>query len=126
MLGLRAEHDRNFSIARLESSFARNSKFADNLKGRFFVAGISGSFQNYDRQVKEIKSKVIRPPRYDHQPVLERKQREDLRKEAEQLIELEQKLAEVNCLPLIIISKVILIYTLFNISIATTTKDSKT
>lgn len=96
MLGLRVENERQFTdISRLQGSFRKSSKFANALRGKFYVSGISGSFQKYDRNEKEVVQKPSRPPKYNHQPVIEKHQQQELMKEAQKLIELEEKLAEV-------------------------------
>lgn len=94
------ERDKQFSgLSNLQQgSFRRTSKFANALSGRFFVSGISGSFQKSDKEaaVKPPPTKVVK---YNCQPVLERNQQDELLKEAQKLMELEEKLAEVRPLP---------------------------
>ncbi len=94
MLGIRPDQDQFY----LSSNTKRSSQFASKLNGRFFVSGISGSFQKYKRQLLEEKGEYEKPPRpykYNYQPVLERHQREEMRRDAERLLELEEKLKEI-------------------------------
>jgi len=104
MLGLRAESEQKhlYSLTN-QNQHKRSYKFAESLNGRFFVMGVSGGFEKYSRgQLPQKKNNEQQPqqieqpkPKYDHQPVLERYQREELRKEAQRLMELEEKLFEV-------------------------------
>jgi hypothetical protein len=95
MLGLNVDIDQqNSDISKLQSSYRRTSKFAAKLHGRFFV---SGSFNKRDQITKEKIIKLPKLIKYNCQPVLEKNQREELRKEALKLIELEEKLAEASC-----------------------------
>lgn len=99
MLGLRPDSDQHhLHSIRSSGAFRRSSKFADRLSGRFFVSGVSGSFQKHTKQIHELANKdkdAIKPYKYSYQPVLEKHQREELRQDAEKLIELEEKLQEV-------------------------------
>lgn len=94
MLGLRVDSEQYLQNA---NQHKKTYRFAERLNGRFFVSGISGGFEKYE---KLKNGSDIAPPikkiKYSYQPVLERAQREEFRKEAEKLLELEEKLAEVN------------------------------
>jgi hypothetical protein len=94
MLGLRFEADQN--QGGIPGHYKKTYRFAEKLHGRFFISGISGGFEKYTKEV--LKKGDTLPPKkqkYDYQPVLEKHQREELRKEAERLMELEVKLKEV-------------------------------
>ena len=106
MLGLRPDTDQVYynNLSKHQPQFNKSSKFATRLNGRFFVAGVSGSFQKHRQQLLEqqaiqnnqpLPSKKDLIPKYTYQPVLEKHQREELRKEAERLLELEEKLNEL-------------------------------
>lgn len=99
MLGLRPDSDQHhLNGFQSNSAYKRSSKFAERLSGRFFVSGISGSFQKHSKQLVELANKdkpIDKFIKYTYQPVLEKHQREELRKDAERLIELEEKLQEV-------------------------------
>jgi hypothetical protein len=76
----------------------RSHKFAEKLSGRFFVAGVSGSFQKHRKQqlgIEDSNDAIPRPEKYVYQPVLEKRQKELLQNEALALIEMEEKLSEV-------------------------------
>lgn len=106
MLGIRPDTEQHY-LENLQANnghkFGRSSKFASRLNGRFFVSGITGSFAKHKKRLEElaqennedlkVSKKLIK---YNYQPVLEKHQREELRKEAQQLLEMEEKLQEVN------------------------------
>ena len=94
MLGIRPDSDQFF----LNHTAKRSQSFANRYTGRFFVSGVSGGFAKYQKQQDEGKEGYEKPPKpykYTYQPVLERNQREELRRDAERLMELEEKLAEI-------------------------------
>lgn len=96
MLGLRADADQFLQQAQNGNGHKKSYRFAERLNGRFFVSGISGGFEKYHKM--KTGADLAPPPKkpqYNYQPVLEKAQREELRKEAEKLLELEEKLAEV-------------------------------
>lgn len=97
MLGLRQDADQYLQQARNEHGFKKSYRFAERLNGRFFVSGISGGFEKYSKlkHANDLAPAPEKKPKYDYQPVLEKAQREELRREAEKLLELEEKLAEV-------------------------------
>lgn len=109
MLGLTVEND-PFVLSMKNGGgapmFKRSSKFATRLAGRFFVSGVSGSFAKHAKFLEELRRKENQEEarikianekkiKYDYQPVLEKHQREELKKEAAKLLELEEKLREV-------------------------------
>ena len=108
-MGLRVDSDPYFSsLNKNAQQFKKSSRFANNLSGRFFVSGISGGFEKHKKLLATIKDQetknenaenqgVLKTKRilYNHQPVLERHQREEMRKDAVRLLELEEKLLEV-------------------------------
>lgn len=97
MLGLRADSEQYRNQAQGQARYNKSYRFAERLHGRFFVSGISGGFEKYSKE-KHLPDAPPPPeqrPKYSYQPVLEKAQREELRREAEKLIELEEKLAEV-------------------------------
>jgi hypothetical protein len=48
--------------------------------GRFNVAGVSGSFSKHARQLQATDKKYLRQKVYTHEPVLEKAQKEELRR----------------------------------------------
>jgi hypothetical protein len=97
MLGLRQETDQPTIRLGVPSEHKRTSKFAERLHGRFFVAGVTGSFEKYSKFLKELEDKQ---KRIDNQNIsdaalLDKKLRDELKKEAKKLLEMEQKLNEV-------------------------------
>ncbi len=96
MIGLRPENDS--SLRKLGAAGNKRSyKFAERLTDRFFVSGISGSFQKHHKQYvsdscQDDKSEM---KFYIRQPLLERNQISALRQEAEELLQMEEKLFEV-------------------------------
>ncbi|RYG63819.1 hypothetical protein EON64_15195, partial [archaeon] len=100
------ENDRqNSDISKLNGNFRRTSKFASQLRDRFFVSGVTGGFLKHEAETKD-KDKdsdkevaagrlSAKQKRYDYQPVIERNQRLELQREAAKLIELEEKLQEI-------------------------------
>ncbi|KAJ1439674.1 hypothetical protein B484DRAFT_443855, partial [Ochromonadaceae sp. CCMP2298] len=101
MIGLRAENDRSSksfftNAAQGGVSNRRSYRFAERYGGRFFVSGVSGSFSKHARQLQATEKKYLRPaPAYQYEPVLERHQKEELRREAVRLLEMEEQLAEL-------------------------------
>ncbi len=85
------------SDPRFAPSHNKSTRFAESLSGKFFVPGISGSFQKYDKQLQmlseEGKERKLKGRAPSH---LELKTQEELRKDTERLAELEKQLNEVS------------------------------
>lgn len=100
MHGLRPEHDRAFA-AKLsgEHSHGKSYQFANRLTGRFFVSGISGSFQKHRKMLDaanvSASAKKDLLSQYQDAPFIDKQRKEQLRKEAEKLLEMEEKIKEV-------------------------------
>lgn len=73
----------------------RSYKFAEKLTGRFFVSGVSGSFQKYNKFLNRIEEKEAKE-KYTYAPVMEKHRKEELKMEAQRLMEIEEKLNEVS------------------------------
>jgi hypothetical protein len=100
MMGLTVENDRGtansfFSVANNRKTY----RFAERYNGRFFVSGISGSFGKYTKQLKETDKKYLKnqtnEKKYTFQPILEKHQKEELRRDAQRLLEMEEQLAQL-------------------------------
>jgi hypothetical protein len=90
MIGLRLDND--------QVQKKRTYRFAEKLNGRFFVSGVSGSFQKYSKflqKMEERDEKVEKIEKYVYAPVMERHRKEELKREAQRLMEIEEKLNEV-------------------------------
>mmetsp|Transcript_31140 Transcript_31140/g.42836 ORF Transcript_31140/g.42836 Transcript_31140/m.42836 type:complete len:1326 (+) Transcript_31140:52-4029(+) len=76
-------------------SNGKSYRFAGKLSGRFFVSGISGGFDKL--KIQNLKSDTTEKPSnsFVQAPFLERRQREELKKEAQRLLEMEEKLQEL-------------------------------
>ena len=94
MIGLSTEND--VSDRR---SFTKNHKFANGLAGRFNVSGISGGFEKHRRLLNSMsvsaKEKKQLLSTYRDAPFLEIAHNLELRKDAEKLLEMEEKIKEV-------------------------------
>lgn len=94
MIGLRLDNDGSSGVAG-QQRHRRSHKFAERLQGRFFVAGVSGSFQKYTKLVAENAAKEEKDEKKVSEPYLVRKQKLELANDAKRLLEIEQKLEEV-------------------------------
>eukprot|EP01038_Epipyxis_sp_PR26KG_P013656 gene13656-18328_t len=100
MLGLRAETDQ---FANSNATRGKSYKFASRLHGRFFVSGVTGSFKKYTKFVKEFEDKkshlhVVAERRKElssYNIIVEKKHKKELQDDAKKLIELEEKLNEI-------------------------------
>lgn len=96
MIGLSLGNDGNNGVAG-QLKYRRSHKFVERLQGRFFVAGVSGSFQKYTKLVAELNAKEEKgEDKKVSEPYLVRKQRLELANDAKRLLEIEQKLEEIN------------------------------
>mmetsp|Transcript_5893 Transcript_5893/g.9736 ORF Transcript_5893/g.9736 Transcript_5893/m.9736 type:complete len:949 (+) Transcript_5893:41-2887(+) len=104
MFGLRAENDRAGQTyfkggngIGATRGHGRTFRFAERYKGRFFVSGISGSFEKYTKQLHETDRKYLknRKKQYTYEPVLEKHQKEELRQDAQRLLEMEEQLQKL-------------------------------
>lgn len=100
MFGLRAENDQSsksfFSTAQNRKTY----RFAERYNGRFFVSGVSGSFAKYTKQLKETDKKYLQnekkpEKKYTYEPLLEKHQKEELRRDAQRLLEMEEQLNQL-------------------------------
>lgn len=94
MIGLRIENDH----LKTNNNYKKSYKFASNNYGKFYVSGISGSFQKYTKQKLETDKKYLKNEKnnkYTYEPVLEKYQKDELLNDAKRLIELEEKLNEL-------------------------------
>lgn len=96
MLGLRLETDPIVQRLSNVGHHPKSHKFAESLAGRFFVSGVSGGFRKSrrnrsedDEAVSEQSATAVR------QAELRLKREEQMRRDAERLFELENKLEEV-------------------------------
>lgn len=95
MIGLRPDNDGSSGVSS-QLKHRRSHKFVERLQGRFFVAGVSGSFQKYTKLVAEIASKEEKADdKKVSEPYLVKKHRLELANDAKRLLEIEQKLEEV-------------------------------
>lgn len=104
MLGLRPENDRGHAGAgnglHATTGYRKSYRFAGQLSGRFFVAGISGSLKKHHQQLQETDKKYLNnttknTTKYTYEPVLEKKEKDELRREAERLLAMEEQLKEM-------------------------------
>jgi Skp family chaperone for outer membrane proteins len=99
MLGIRPDSDQFY----LSHTAKRSSSFANRYTGRFFVSGVSGSFAKYSKERdggeggegERVRQNKLEREKYTYQPVLERNQRKELQADALRLLELEEKLQEI-------------------------------
>jgi len=98
-MGLRAENDQASTNFFSGSQNRKTYRFAEKYHGRFFVSGVSGSFQKYTKQLKETDKKYLKnektEKKYTYEPLLEKHQKEELRREALRLLEMEEQLAKL-------------------------------
>ena len=99
MFGLRPEIDQH-NLSKLSSfnsnGYKRSARFANTLSGRFFVSGISGSLAKHTKLLKELNEKKEALKTQENEVnYLQRKQKEELHKDALALIAMEEKLQEV-------------------------------
>ena len=96
MMGLRAENDQASTSFFSNSQNRKSYRFAEKYHGRFFVSGVSGSFQKYTKQLKETDKKYLKSEKkYTFEPILEKHQKEELRRDAQRLLEMEEQLAQL-------------------------------
>lgn len=101
MIGLRPENDRASTSFFSANANRKTYRFAERNAGRFFVSGISGSFAKYTKQLQKTDQKYLHQThekqenKFVHEPVLEKHQREELRREAQRLLEMEEQLAQL-------------------------------
>jgi cell shape-determining protein MreC len=96
MIGLRAENDHASKSFFSTTANRKTYRFAEHYSGRFFVSGVSGSFAKYSKQLKQTDQKYLRQEKkYVHEPVLEKHQKEELRRDAQRLLEMEEQLAHL-------------------------------
>ena len=96
MMGLRPEHDQASTSFYSPAANRKTYRFAERYSGRFFVSGVSGSFAKYTKQLKETDQKYLRQQKkYTHEPLLEKHQKEELRRDAQRLLEMEEQLAQL-------------------------------
>jgi hypothetical protein len=96
MLGLRPETDN--SLRRLSDSghHPKSHKFAETLAGRFFVSGVSGGFRKARRNRSEDEAiESEQSAAAIRQAELRMRREEQMRRDAERLFELENKLEQV-------------------------------
>lgn len=95
-MGLRAENDKSSSNFFSNSQNRKSYRFAERYHGRFFVSGVSGSFQKYTKQLQDTDKKYLRvEKKYTYEPILEKHQKEELRRDAQRLLEMEEQLAKL-------------------------------
>jgi hypothetical protein len=99
MIGLRAENDQSSKSFFSATANRKTYRFAEQYSGRFFVSGVSGSFAKYTKQLKETDKKYLKQEKpekkYTHEPLLEKHQKEELRRDAQRLLEMEEQLAQL-------------------------------
>ena len=96
MMGLRPENDQASTSFFSSSTNRKTYRFAERYSGRFFVSGVSGSFAKYSKQLKETDKKYLKQEKkYVHEPVLEKHQKEELRRDAQRLVEMEEQLQQL-------------------------------
>ena len=96
MFGLRVENDQSATSFYSTTNNRKTYRFAEQNTGRFFVSGVSGSFQKYTKQLQETDKKYLKnEKKYTYEPVLEKHQKEELRKDAQRLLEMEEQLKEI-------------------------------
>jgi len=99
MMGLRAENDHASTSFYSGAQNRKTYRFAEKYHGRFFVSGVSGSFQKYTKQLKETDKKYLKSEKpekkYTFEPLLEKHQKEELRRDAQRLLEMEEQLAQL-------------------------------
>lgn len=96
MMGLRPENDHASTGFFTSTANRKTYRFAERYSGRFFVSGVSGSFAKHSKQLKETDQKYLKQERkYVHEPVLEKHQKEELRRDAQRLLEMEEQLAQL-------------------------------
>lgn len=99
MMGLRSENDHASTSFYSGAQNRKTYRFAEKYHGRFFVSGVSGSFQKYTKQLKETDKKYLKSEKpekkYTFEPLLEKHQKEELRRDAQRLLEMEEQLAQL-------------------------------
>jgi len=106
MIGLNIGNDSKH-MRENNNNHRRSYQFATKNYGKFYVSGISGSLEKYTKEKMEIDRKFIKSnknntttattnhSKYVVEPVLEKYQRDQLKRDALQLIQLEQKLLDI-------------------------------
>ena len=100
MFGVKPETDQGTVSHLRGAQTGKSYKFAGKLTGRFFVSGISGSFQKHRQMldaanVSAASKKKLLSQQYMQAPFIEKAARDKLKKEAEQLLEMEEKIKEL-------------------------------
>ena len=100
MHGLRPEHDLGMlSKFSGDQGHGKSYQFANKLSGRFFVSGISGSFQKHRKMLDAANvtaaAKKELLSQYTQAPFINKNMKDELRKDAEKLLEMEEKIKEV-------------------------------
>ena len=99
MMGLRAENDHASSSFFSSANNRKTYRFAESYSGRFCVSGVSVSFQKYTKQKQETDSKYLKndkqEKKYTYEPLLEKHQKEELRRDAQRLLEMEEQLKKL-------------------------------
>ena len=100
MYGLRLETDNVVQRLSETGHHPKSHKFAETLTGRFFVSGISGGFRKARKNISEDDDETERTQ--DQQSAVAMRQaefrmrrEEQMRRDAERLFELENKLEQV-------------------------------
>ena len=105
MIGLNIGNDSKH-MRENNNNYRRSYQFATKNYGKFYVSGISGSLEKHTKEKMEIDRKFIKSnsnttntatnhSKYIVEPVLEKHQRDQLKRDALQLIQLEQKLLDI-------------------------------